>query len=142
MRTIFAFRIDPIQLSDTGRYTCSATNALGTASTSCDVFVDEGKTTRLMINSRFREATCQVCQRQCRAEGIVKQNERTRRSIDACSSSDWWQKVDVGVVRFFSSLLLLLFVSMSTTKSMQMRIYFKQCFLSLFLFCVFSSVAS
>jgi hypothetical protein len=36
------YRIDSIQLSDTGRYACSAENAVGTATTTCDVIVYEG----------------------------------------------------------------------------------------------------
>ncbi|CAF1357382.1 unnamed protein product [Adineta steineri] len=36
-----SLKIDPVQLSDTGRYTCSAENALGIATTTCDVIVYE-----------------------------------------------------------------------------------------------------
>ncbi|CAF3856205.1 unnamed protein product, partial [Rotaria magnacalcarata] len=36
-----SLKIDPVQVSDTGRYTCSAENALGTATTTCDVIVYE-----------------------------------------------------------------------------------------------------
>ncbi|UJR25150.1 hypothetical protein I4U23_006509 [Adineta vaga] len=36
-----SLKIDPVHLSDTGRYTCSAENALGIATTTCDVIVYE-----------------------------------------------------------------------------------------------------
>jgi len=36
-------RIDPVQLSDTGRYACSAENTVGIATTTCDVIVYESK---------------------------------------------------------------------------------------------------
>jgi hypothetical protein len=35
-------RIEPIRVTDTGRYACSAENALGKAATACDVIVYEG----------------------------------------------------------------------------------------------------
>ncbi|CAF0852080.1 unnamed protein product [Adineta ricciae] len=36
-----SLKIDPVELSDTGRYTCSAENTLGIATTTCDVVVHD-----------------------------------------------------------------------------------------------------